>query len=89
MQTLAWVSNVSMLIHSFNYPFTHNDFMCENIDHVLFQYVFTIDVCTKLTTFLKPLSFMVYFRQIMGFYALNEAIKKLECELQSLVEAGE
>jgi hypothetical protein len=25
----------------------------------------------------------------MGFNALNEAIKKLECELLSLVEAGE
>jgi hypothetical protein len=63
--------------------------MCENIDCVLFQYVFKIDVCRKLTTFLKPLSFMVYFRQIVGFHALNQAIKKLECEIQSLVEAGE
>jgi hypothetical protein len=78
-----------MLIHSFNHPFTHNDFIYENIDHVIVQYVFKIDVRTRLTAFLNPLSFMVYFRQIMGFYALNEAIKKLESELQSRVEAGE
>jgi hypothetical protein len=63
--------------------------MCEDVDLMLFQYIFKIDVSTKLTTFLKPLSFVVYFRQIVGFHALNEAIKKLECELQSLVEAGE
>jgi hypothetical protein len=89
IQTLAWVSNVCVHIHSFNHPSTHNDFICEDVVLVCFQYIYKIDMCTKLITFLKPLSFMMYFRQIAGFYALNEAIKKLESELQSLVETGE
>jgi hypothetical protein len=37
----------------------------------------------------KDLLFVTYFRQVMGFSVVNDAIKKLEIEIQSLVEAGE
>jgi hypothetical protein len=32
---------------------------------------------------------MSYFRETVALYVLNEAIKKLEIEIQNMMEAGE
>ncbi|PNF42996.1 hypothetical protein B7P43_G09560 [Cryptotermes secundus] len=48
-----------------------------------------VEVLSMLVKFVFKVLCMlsVLYRQIVGLSALNEAIKKLECELQSLVEA--
>jgi hypothetical protein len=73
-----------LFFHPSIYPPRLNHFIHEVVDFVLMSLAC---ICNWLIV--NDFVFVTYFRQVLGLSSLNDAIKKLESELESLVEAGE